>query len=57
MAHAKRLCRGCGKRAATFSVRGGREKSDREHDLCRQCFRALRNRMTVSRIQVNARGI
>lgn len=36
------LCRQCGKRPARFVDRRGHVKSDEEHDLCLQCYRALR---------------
>lgn len=39
----ERLCRLCERRAAKFMLRG-RIKRDRQHDICQQCYRGLRNR-------------
>ena len=39
----KRTCLGCQKRAAKFCFRG-RVKADRDHNLCRQCYQAIRDR-------------
>jgi hypothetical protein len=38
----KRLCRQCKKRPARFEYRG-LVKSDRQHDLCLECFRSARD--------------
>lgn len=38
-----RQCRSCD-RDAKFRVRGGRVKSDNDHDLCRQCWRSEMDR-------------
>lgn len=44
------MCRRCRQHEAKFSVRGGAVKADDEHDICFQCYRALKN-------QQRARGL
>lgn len=44
----RRLCAECGEREPKFSVRGGRIKTDDDHTLCQQCYRALKNRERLS---------
>jgi hypothetical protein len=51
MTKRERLCRQCHERPARFRSRGsrsdGRVRADRDHELCFQCHRALRNRTRV----------
>jgi hypothetical protein len=44
MAKPKRLCTACRQRPAQYRVHGGPVKSDDQHTLCFQCYRAEKNR-------------
>jgi len=37
----RKLCQQCGKRPNLFSMDGNRYKRDKEHDLCRQCYKSI----------------
>lgn len=51
MAHPKRICRQCYKRAATFRDKRGRYKSNAHHDICPQCYRSIRDRNRALRLK------
>lgn len=39
----RKLCRKCRKRPNVFSMDGVHYKRDRDHELCRQCYRSLQD--------------
>jgi hypothetical protein len=52
-----RPCSACRKHPARFKGTKGRYKSDREHDLCRRCMVALRDRVRAVRLRDEANPI
>jgi hypothetical protein len=52
----ERLCRLCERRVAKFMSRG-RIKRDRQHDICRQCYRELRDRNAAQLVPTTNSGV
>ncbi len=54
-AHRHRACRSCGRRPARFRYRGA-VRADRAHELCFECFRAVRNQVMARFLSERAHG-
>lgn len=48
-----RTCRLCGERPARFRYRGA-VRADRAHELCFECFRAIRNQVMARALSPHA---